>query len=103
MSEMTTLSAPMSAALDNLDPRAVWPYDDPYVICRNGTLGAEIFERLSPDFIVAPVGGGGLSSGLVVAARLLCPTCVVVGAEPALANDAARSLRAGAIVTNERE
>jgi threo-3-hydroxy-L-aspartate ammonia-lyase len=96
------------AELAKADPeaRVVSPFDDPYVICGNGTLGAEILERLEPpgpELIVAPVGGGGLSSGLVVATRLLRPDCAVVGAEPALANDAARSLRAGTLIVNDTE
>jgi threonine dehydratase len=93
------------AELALADPAAhvVSPYDDPYVICGNATLGAEIFEHLAPDFLVAPVGGGGLSSGLVVAAMLLRPQCKVVAGEPTLANDASRSLRTGTLVANERE
>jgi threonine dehydratase len=99
------------AELAKGDPeaRVVSPFDDPYVICGNSTLGAEILERFEPhgpglpELIVAPVGGGGLSSGLVVATRLLRPDCAVVGAEPALANDAARSLRAGTLIVNDTE
>jgi threonine dehydratase len=96
------------AELAAADPQArvVSPFDDPYVICGNATLGAEIFERLGPELphlVVAPVGGGGLTSGLVVAARLLRPGCAIVGAEPALANDAARSLRTGVLVSNDSE
>ncbi len=93
------------AELAAMDPTAhvVSPYDDPHVICGNATLGVEILEQLAPDFIVAPVGGGGLSSGLVVAAMLLGTKCQVWGAEPTLANDAARSLRAGKLIVNDRE
>jgi threonine dehydratase len=87
------------------DPQAqvVSPYDDPYVIAGNSSLGAELFAREAPDCVLVPVGGGGLSSGLVVARDLLAPSCQIIGAEPLLANDAARSLRSGRLCTNERE
>ena len=49
------------------------------------------------DALVVPVGGGGLLGGCCVAARGVDPRVVVLGAEPAAANDAARSLRAGAL------
>ncbi len=86
--------------------QAVSPYDDPFVICGNASLGEEIFTAKPPertDVVVVPVGGGGLSAGLCVAKALLAPRCQVFGAEPALANDAARSLRAGRLVSNARE
>jgi threonine dehydratase len=79
-------------------------YDDPYVIAGNSSLGDELARLpLPPDVVVAPVGGGGLTSGLVQAARRGARAMAVVGAEPLIANDAARSLRAGHIVSNESE
>ncbi|TDI43414.1 MAG: pyridoxal-phosphate dependent enzyme [Acidobacteria bacterium] len=78
-------------------------FNDPRVIDGNATLG----EELAPhdfDVIVVPVGGGGLSSGIVKGLREAGNTHTrVVGAEPLLGNDAARSLRAGHIVKNEKE
>ena len=56
-----------------------------------------------PDCVVVPVGGGGLSAGLVVARDRLAPGCEIIGAEPLLANDAARSLRSGRLERNEAE
>jgi threonine dehydratase len=80
------------------------PYDDPLVIEGNATLGAELAgSGRTFDFIVAPVGGGGLASGIIRGLRASgCPV-LVYGAEPALANDAARSLRAGRLLANETE
>jgi threonine dehydratase len=91
--------------LQEHDPKAqaVSPYDDPYVIAGNGSLAAELFARETPDCIIAPVGGGGLSSGMVVARDFLGVSCPVLGAEPALANDAARSLREGKLCRNALE
>jgi threonine dehydratase len=79
-------------------------YDDPFVIAGNSSLGDELARLpLPPDVVIAPVGGGGLTSGLVQAARRSPGAMAVVGAEPLIANDAARSLRAGHIVYNESE
>ena len=79
-------------------------YDDPLVIGGNASLGEEIasLSRVI-DVVVAPVGGGGLTSGLITGIRASRRDIQVVGAEPLLANDAARSLRAGHIVTNDAE
>jgi threonine dehydratase len=79
-------------------------YDDPLVIEGNASLGAEL-ARITPafDFILAPIGGGGLSSGIIQGLRANGNQTPVVGAEPLLGNDAARSLRAGEIVANEFE
>lgn len=79
-------------------------YDDPLVIDGNASLGEELatLDRHF-DLIVAPVGGGGLTSGIVKGVRRAGRAIEVMGAEPLLANDAARSLRAGHIVENEAE
>ena len=52
---------------------------------------------------MAPVGGGGLTSGIIKGLRGAGSLCAIVGAEPLVANDAARSLREGHIVVNETE
>ena len=77
-------------------------YDDELVIEGNSTLGVEL-AALALDDVVAPVGGGGLTAGLVTGLRRGGSQAQVVGAEPLLANDAARSLREGRVVVNERE
>ena len=91
--------------LQQEDPKAqaVSPYDDPHVIAGNSSLAAELFARATPDCIIVPVGGGGLSSGIVLARDFLGVSCPVIGAEPALANDAARSLREGKLCRNALE
>lgn len=93
--------ADIAASIPN--SRACSPYDDAFVIAGNASLGSEIFSVEAPDVIVAPVGGGGLSSGIVVARDAGGRATIVIGAEPAIANDAARSLRAGKRITNESE
>ena len=81
-------------------------YDDPLVIEGNATLGVELAAlKRRIDLVVAPVGGGGLTAGLIQGLRAgqSSATPRVIGVEPALANDAARSLRAGRIMANESE
>jgi threonine dehydratase len=79
-------------------------YDDPHVILGNSSLGKELAAlKPIPDVVVAPVGGGGLSSGIIFGIESAQREIQVVGAEPLIANDAARSLKAGKIIKNESE
>ncbi|WP_371497698.1 threonine/serine dehydratase [Kitasatospora sp. NBC_00374] len=77
----------------------VWvpPYDDPYVIAGQGTVGLEIAEDAPDelDTVLVPVSGGGLISGTAAALKLACPGVRVIGVEPELAADAQQSLRTG--------
>jgi threonine dehydratase len=78
----------------------VHPHDDLRVIAGQGTAAWELIEEVGEvDLVLAPVGGGGLLSGTLVAARHLLPHATVVGCEPEGADDAARSLRTGVRVT----
>lgn len=77
-------------------------YDDLYVIEGNSSIGDELAQK-DFDVIISPVGGGGLISGI---SKSLCRNgqqAKLIGAEPLLANDAARSLKSGKIVVNESE
>lgn len=79
------------------------PYDHPDVIAGQGTAALELFERAGSegaasegsgvDELYVCVGGGGLLSGCAIAASGAAPGCRVIGVEPALADDAARSFR----------
>ena len=91
-------------AREHPDAYVASAYDDPLVIAGNATLGEELgaLDR-ELDFVIAPVGGGGLMSGIIQGLRTAGRQVQVVGVEPLVANDAARSLRAGSIVTNESE
>ena len=77
-------------------------YDDRYVIAGNSTLGDELAVE-DFDVVISPVGGGGLISGIVTGLKRHMQPTVVLGSEPAQANDAARSLRAGELIPNEKE
>ncbi len=78
-------------------------YDDYRVVAGNSTLGKDILHAADFDVILVPVGGGGLSSGLIVARDHLGTKTEIVGAEPIPGNDAARSLRSGHLIRNEQE
>lgn len=77
-------------------------YDDRYVIAGNSTLGDELAVE-NFDVVISPVGGGGLISGIVTGLKRHMQPTVVLGSEPAQANDAARSLKAGELIPNEKE
>ena len=75
------------------------PYNDEQIIAGQGTIGLEILEELpNVETILAPVGGGGLISGVAAAVKLTNPKVKVIGVEPELAADAQASLRQGKIV-----
>jgi threonine dehydratase len=75
------------------------PYDHPDVIAGQGTVALELLgERPEIDAIVAPVGGGGLISGIALAAREAAPSVRIFGGEPTGADDAFRSKAAGAFI-----
>ena len=77
-------------------------YDDQFVIDGNATIGDELAAK-NFDVVVSPIGGGGLISGIVTGLRRSGSKAEVIGAEPLLGNDAARSLKAGEIIRNEVE
>lgn len=74
----------------------IHPFNDPKIISGQGTAARELLQD-EPDLeaIIAPVGGGGLLSGTLLAARERGTAMQVYGAEPALADDARRSLESG--------
>jgi len=105
-----TWCAPTQAARENAvrqvlaatDATLVHPYDDLLVMAGQATVAVELLYAVPElDGLLCPVGGGGLISGSAVAARTLKPDIRVIGVEPAGADDAARSLRAGRIVPVE--
>jgi threonine dehydratase len=75
------------------------PYNDLQIIAGQGTMGLEILEDLPEvETVFAPVGGGGIISGVAAAIKLSKHGIKVIGVEPDLAGDAQASLRAGKIV-----
>ncbi|MEH2475750.1 threonine dehydratase [Nitrobacteraceae bacterium AZCC 2161] len=78
----------------------VRPYDDPFVMAGQGTVGREIAEDLAamglaPDVVVAPASGGGLIAGVATAVKARFSSASIIVAEPEHFDDHGRSLRAG--------
>jgi threo-3-hydroxy-L-aspartate ammonia-lyase len=93
----TTREAFAGELLEQRGGTLIPPYDHPRVVAGQGTAALELLEDTgSLDLLVAPCGGGGLLSGTALAASELAG-CRVVGVEPELADDAARSFRTGAL------
>jgi len=91
-----------AAVVGRTGARFIHPYNDPLIIAGQGTAALELLAQAGPlDLVVAPVGGGGLMSGTCLAARALCPGALLWAAEPAGADDAARSLAAGRLIPQE--
>ncbi len=78
------------------------PFDDPWVIAGQATIGLEIVEDApDTDGVLVPIGGGGMASGIALALSRLRPEWRVFGVEPEGADDARRSLAAGSLVSLE--
>jgi threonine dehydratase len=78
---------------------AIHPYNHPDILAGQGTAALELLEEVPDlDTLIAPVGGGGLLSGTAIAGTEIRPGLRVLGAEPAGADDAYRSLQAGRIL-----
>lgn len=74
----------------------IHPYNDNRIIAGQATAALELLNKIKDlDYVIAPVGGGGLLSGTALAAHYLSPTTQVIGVEPQLADDAYRSLQTG--------
>jgi threonine dehydratase len=101
-----TLEAREAAAreiIERTGATLIHPFDNLDVMAGQGTAAIELLEEVADlDIVLAPVGGGGLLSGTAVAAKTLKPSIKVIGTEPAGADDAARSFKAGRRIPLER-
>ncbi len=80
----------------------IHPFDDPSIIAGQGTIGLEILEDLpDADLIAVPVGGGGLVSGICVAARAIRPGVRIIGVQAETCPAALKALETGEIVSVE--
>ena len=93
----------MDTCLELRDARGltlVHPFDDPAIIAGQGTIGLEMLEDLPDvDYVLVPVGGGGLISGISAAIKAKRPAARVIGVEPTGADIIHRSLAAGRPLT----
>lgn len=78
----------------------IHPFDDLDVATGQGSIAMEIIKELpTVDYILVPVGGGGLATGVSTLAKMLNPNIKVIGVEPAGANCLQESLKLGAVTT----
>lgn len=78
----------------------IHPFDDLAVATGQGTIAMEIFKELPlVEYILVPIGGGGLATGVSTLAKLLNPKIKVIGVEPAGANCMQESLKKGEVTT----
>ncbi len=78
----------------------IHPFDDLRVATGQGTIAMEIFKELPlVDYILVPIGGGGLATGVSALAKMLNPKIKVIGVEPAGANCLQESIKQGEVVT----
>ena len=78
----------------------VHPFDDLDVATGQGSIAMEIIKELpTVDYILVPIGGGGLATGVSTLAKLLNPNIKVIGVEPAGANCLQESLKEGKVIT----
>lgn len=86
---------------DSTGATFIHPSNDMDVIIGNGTACKELLEDYNDlDYIVCPIGGGGLIAGTALAAHYFGKQCQVIGAEPMVVDDAYRSIMSGKIETN---
>ena len=83
------------------DLHFIHPSNDIDVILGNSTIGTELLKEFPDlDYILTPVGGGGLISGIAIASDVFSNKCEVIGVEPKEVDDAYRSLQSGKIEYN---
>jgi threonine dehydratase len=85
--------------LEETGATLIHPYDNDRIIAGQGTAALELVGEVGDlDLVLAPVGGGGLLSGTAIAVGEVAPTARVIAVEPAGADDAYRSFRAGHVI-----
>jgi threonine dehydratase len=78
-------------------------FENEDVIAGQGTAAIELLEEVDVDLVMCPVGGGGLLCGTAIATKSMRPKIKVIAAEPANADDAAQSFRAGKRIVTEKK
>lgn len=91
--------AKLAEVVEQTGAHFVPPYNDWRIVAGQATAAKELLAQVEQplDFLLAPVGGGGLMSGTLLATKAFSPSTTVIGGEPALANDAYLSLQQGEI------
>ena len=95
--------ATCARVIDETGATLIHSFENENVMAGQGTAALELLEDVSDlDLILCPVGGGGLLCGTAVAAKTMRPKIKVIATEPANADDAAQSFRAGRLVRLEK-
>ena len=90
--------------IEKTDATLIHSFENEHVIAGQGTAAIELLEDVSDlHVIMCPVGGGGLLSGTAIAAKSMWPKIKVLAVEPANADDAAQSFRAGRRLVTEKK
>lgn len=90
--------ATMEQIVETTGAHPVPPYNDERVIAGQGTLALELLAQVpTVEVVMAPVGGGGLMSGIATAVRGVRPDTRIIGAEPEIAADALESMQTGVL------
>lgn len=96
--------ATLAEVIQKTGATEIHPYNNYAVMTGQATAARELFEEVSSlDTIMVPVGGGGLLSGTIMAAKYFAPQVEVLAAEPAGADDAYRSLKSGRIEPSQSD
>lgn len=91
--------ATAAAVMQKTGAAFIHPYNDLRVMAGQGTIALELLQDMAGlDMILCPVGGGGQLSGIAVAAKSIKPDIRIIGVEPAGADDACRSFKAGHLI-----
>ncbi len=94
--------ATAAAIIEQTGAVMIHPFNNDHVIAGQATAAIELLEDVPDlDYLLTPVGGGGLLSGTAIAARAVKPNMKIIGCEPKNADDAFRSLQAGRIIPPE--
>lgn len=94
----------LAKVLEERQAVMIHPYDDNRIIVGQGTAAKELIEDtdIEFDFILTPIGGGGLISGTALTTHYLSPRTKVIGSEPVAADDAYRSFKSGRLLKNPK-
>jgi threonine dehydratase len=96
--------AKCAEVIDKTGATLIHSFENEDVIAGQGTVAVELLEDVPDlDFVICPIGGGGLLSGTAVAAKSMRPNIKVIAAEPENADDAAQSFRAGRVMHTEKK
>ena len=96
--------ATCAEAIKETGATLIHSFENENVVAGQGTAAVELLEDVSDlDLVMCPIGGGGLLSGTAVAAKSMRPKIKVIAVEPANADDAAQSFRAGRRIVTEKK